>query len=119
MNGMSLADVGACNGYFSFEARKRGARVVAFDIRHKDNSGFGLAQYINGLTDIEHHQINILDVQPGEHGPFDIVLAMGLLYHMPDRIGRWSIVPRCRGNGSSSSRIASMRSCRPIRRPNR
>lgn len=84
MNGMSLADVGACNGYFSFEARKRGARVVAFDIRHKDNSGFGLAQYINGLTDIEHHQINILDVQPGEYGPFDIVLAMGLLYHTPD-----------------------------------
>lgn len=84
MHGMSLADVGASNGYFSFEARKRGARVVAFDVRHKDNSGFGLAQYINGLSDIEHHQINILDVQPGEHGPFDIVLAMGLLYHTPD-----------------------------------
>jgi tRNA (mo5U34)-methyltransferase len=44
MNGISLADVGASNGYFSFEARKRGARVVAFDFRHKNNSGFGLAQ---------------------------------------------------------------------------
>jgi tRNA (mo5U34)-methyltransferase len=84
MTGTSLADVGASNGFYSFEARKRGARVVAFDVRHKDNSGFGLAQYINGLTDIEHHQINILDVHPGEHGPFDIVLAMGLLYHLPD-----------------------------------
>ena len=84
MRGISLADVGACNGYFSFEARKRGAHVVAFDIRHKDNSGFGLAQHINGLADIEHHQINILDVRLNEHGPFDIVLALGLLYHTPD-----------------------------------
>jgi len=84
MNGMALADIGACNGYYSFEARKRGARVVAFDVRHKDNSGFGLAQHINGLTDIEYRQINILDVRPDEDGPFDIVLAMGLLYHTPD-----------------------------------
>jgi tRNA (mo5U34)-methyltransferase len=84
MTGLSLADIGACNGYFSFEARRRGARVVAFDVRHKDNSGFGLAQYINGLADVEHRQINILDLQPSEHGPFDIVLAMGLLYHTPD-----------------------------------
>ncbi|MEP6916111.1 MAG: methyltransferase domain-containing protein [Acidobacteriota bacterium] len=84
LNGVSLLDVGACNGYFSFEARKRGARVVAFDIRHKDNSGFGLAQHINGFDDIEHHQVNILDLHAGDYGRFDIVLAMGLLYHTPD-----------------------------------
>lgn len=84
MHGMSLADVGASCGYFSFQARKRGARVVAFDVRHQDNSGFGLAQYINGLTDIEHHHVNVLDLGPGEHGPFDVVLAMGLVYHTPD-----------------------------------
>jgi tRNA (mo5U34)-methyltransferase len=84
MNGTSLADVGASNGYFSFEARKRGARVVAFDVRHRDNSGFGLAQYINGLNDIEHHHVNVLDIDADRHGQFDIVLAMGLLYHTAD-----------------------------------
>lgn len=84
MQGLSLADVGASSGFFSFQARRQGARVVAFDVRHQDNSGFGLAQYINGLTDIEHHHVNVLDLRPGEHGPFDIVLAMGLLYHTPD-----------------------------------
>jgi len=84
MNGISLADVGASNGYFSFEARKRGARVVAFDYRHKDNSGFGLAQYINGMSDIEHHQINVLDITPDRYGQFDIVLGLGLLYHVSD-----------------------------------
>jgi len=84
MNGVSLADVGASNGYFSFQARQRGARVVAFDFRHKDNSGFGLAQYINGMSDIEHHQVNVLDITPEEYGKFDVVLALGLLYHVCD-----------------------------------
>jgi tRNA (mo5U34)-methyltransferase len=84
MSGMSLADVGASNGYFSFQARQRGARVAAFDFRHKDNSGFGLVQYINGITDIEHHQINVLDLTPEKFGQFDIVLALGLLYHVCD-----------------------------------
>jgi len=84
MRGLSLADVGASSGFFSFEARKREARVVAFDVRHRDNSGFGLAQYINGLTDIEHHHVNVLDLRPEDYGRFDIVLAMGLLYHTPD-----------------------------------
>jgi tRNA (mo5U34)-methyltransferase len=84
MTGISLADVGASNGYFSFEARKRGARVVAFDFRHKDNSGFGLAQYINGMNDIEHHQANVLDITQEKYGQFDIVLALGLLYHVSD-----------------------------------
>jgi tRNA (mo5U34)-methyltransferase len=84
MSGLSLADVGASNGYFSFEACKRGARVVAFDFRHKDNSGFGLAQRINGLNEIEHHQINVLDMTSDRFGQFDIVLALGLFYHVSD-----------------------------------
>jgi tRNA (mo5U34)-methyltransferase len=84
LHGISLADVGASNGYFSFEARRRGARVVAFDFRHKDNSGFGLAQYINGLADIEHHQVNVLDIKAETYGQFDVVLALGLFYHTSD-----------------------------------
>ena len=84
MRGISLADVGASNGYFSFEARRRGERVVAFDLRHKDNSGFGLAQHINGVSDIEHHHVNVMDIAREKYGQFDIVLALGLLYHVSD-----------------------------------
>lgn len=84
MAGMALADVGASNGFFSFEARRRGARVVAFDRRHADNSGFALAQLINGMDDIEFHQANVLDLDARVHGQFDVVLALGLLYHVSD-----------------------------------
>lgn len=84
LRGASLADVGASNGFFSFEARRRGARVTAFDFRHKDNSGFGLAQHINGLADIEHHHVNVLEMTADKYGQYDIVLALGLLYHTSD-----------------------------------
>lgn len=84
MQGLSLADVGASNGYFSFEASKRGAHVTAFDFRHRDNSGFGLAQHINGMTHLRHYQINVLQMNPEIHGQFDVVLALGLLYHVAD-----------------------------------
>lgn len=94
LTGLSLADIGASNGYFSFEARKRGARVVAFDFRHKDNSGFGLAQYINGMSDIEHHQVNVLELSAEKYGQFDIALCLGLLYHTSDP---YMALARCAG----------------------
>lgn len=84
MKESSLADIGASNGYFTFESDKRGARVTAFDFRHKDNSGFGLAQHINGMNHIRHHQVNVLDLNPEIHGRYDIVLALGLVYHIAD-----------------------------------
>jgi tRNA (mo5U34)-methyltransferase len=84
LRGTTLADVGASNGYFSFEARRRGACVTAFDFRHKDNSGFGLAQHINGMSDIEHHHVNVLDIKAETYGQYDVVLALGLFYHTSD-----------------------------------
>ena len=84
MSGLSLADIGASSGYFAFESSKRGAGVTAFDSRHKDNSGFGLAQHVNGMKHIVHYQANVLDLNPDIHGKYDIVLALGLIYHVPD-----------------------------------
>ncbi|MCS7079907.1 MAG: DUF1698 domain-containing protein [Chloracidobacterium sp.] len=83
MTGLRVADVGASNGYFSFMAHRRGAQVTAFDYRHRDNSGFALLSWIQGV-DIPHHQVNVLDLSPETYGRFDIVLALGLLYHTAD-----------------------------------
>lgn len=83
LTGIRLADVGASNGYFSFRAHRQGASVVAFDYRHRDNSGFALLSMIQGV-DIPHHQVNVLDASLSAYGPFDIVLMLGLLYHTAD-----------------------------------
>lgn len=36
------------------------------------------------MHDIEHHHVNVLDIDPGRYGRFDVVLALGLLYHVAD-----------------------------------
>lgn len=84
LDGVSVADIGASNGYFSFALAQRGAKVAAFDYRHKDNSGFGLAQFINDIKGIPHIQANVLELCPEKHWTYDIVLCLGLLYHTPD-----------------------------------
>ena len=41
-------------------------------------------RYINGMRDIEHHHVNVLQIAPRTSGQFDVVLALGLLYHVSD-----------------------------------
>lgn len=104
MTGVSVLDIGAWNGFFSFEAKKRGARrVLACDdytwkhpaIRGKD--GFDLARSSLGL-DIEELQIDVLDIGPSL-GNFDIILFLGVLYHLFDPIKALQNIrdlqPRC------------------------
>ena len=58
--GKTIADIGASNGYYSLQLAKAGAKVVAFDYRHEDCSGFSIMKKLNSL-DINHHQVNVLD----------------------------------------------------------
>lgn len=87
LSGRTVLDVGANDGYFSFEAKRRGAaRVVALDTWERkydqtqsiDNIRF-CAQVLD--LEIEIVQADVLDYQGG---PFDVVLFMGVLYHMQD-----------------------------------
>ena len=51
LSGKSVLDIGAYDGYFSFEAERRGAaRVLAFDHLAPDLSGFNTARRILGST---------------------------------------------------------------------
>src|SRR3954465_10880997 len=80
--GQRVADGGASNGYFSFRCASEGADVTAFDFRHKNVSGFAIAEQVTGVK-IRHVQANVLDIGP-EHCGFDIVLFLGVLYHVAD-----------------------------------
>jgi tRNA (mo5U34)-methyltransferase len=37
-------------------------------------------------ADIEYHQMNVYELADKNLGPFDIVLFMGVLYHLPDML---------------------------------
>lgn len=86
--GRTVLDVGAWDGFFSFEAERRGAkRVVAADSFAWDGrnwstkEGFELARRCLGSR-VEDLDVDVLDLDPHRHGRFDLVLFLGVLYHM-------------------------------------
>lgn len=83
--GLRVLDVGTRDGYFAFELERRGAEVVAVDYVAADQTGFRVAADLIGSR-VEHRNANIYDLTAAEYGTFDIVLFLGLLYHLPDPI---------------------------------
>lgn len=87
--GKTVLDVGAWDGFFSFEVERRGAnRVLATDSyswngSHDwgDKRGFILAREALN-SKVEDMDIDVLDLSPERVGTFDIVLFLGVLYHM-------------------------------------
>ncbi len=87
LTGKSVLDIGAWDGYFSFAAERLGAaRVVALDsvIWHNVSKfPFELARKALG-SKVEDVELEVLEISPETVGEFDIVLFMGVLYHMRD-----------------------------------
>ena len=88
LDGKSVLDIGAWDGFYSFEAERRGAsRVLAVDHYSWDGvgwgskAGFDLAHEVLG-SKVEDLQIDVLDLSSERVGTFDIVLFLGVLYHM-------------------------------------
>jgi tRNA (mo5U34)-methyltransferase len=85
LHGKRVLDIGASDGFFTLELARRGARVVAIDYRSKDSHGFGVMEKLNGV-DIEYHQMNLYNLSAEKFGQFDIIVFMGVLYHLPDML---------------------------------
>jgi tRNA (mo5U34)-methyltransferase len=88
LEGYTVLDIGAWDGFFTFEAERRGAaRVVAADYFSWRGEGWGtkegflLARQALGskAKDVE---IDVMDLSPERVGMFDVVLFLGVLYHL-------------------------------------
>lgn len=84
--GLSVLDIGARDGFFSFEMERRGARVTAVDYMPAEATGFAVASELLG-SNVRYIQSNVYNLSPNDLGQFDIVLFLGLLYHLPDPLG--------------------------------
>jgi len=84
----TVLDVGAWDGFFSFEAERRGAaRVLATDYYSwfgggwGTKEGFDLArQALNSR--VQDMAVDVMDLSQQEIGTFDVVLFLGVLYHL-------------------------------------
>ena len=88
--GKSVLDIGAYDGFFSFEAERRGAgRVLATDhycwtaTGMGDGEGFQIARRALG-SQVEAQLIPVEEISPATVGMFDVVLFLGVLYHSQD-----------------------------------
>jgi tRNA (mo5U34)-methyltransferase len=91
--GKQVLDVGAWDGYFSFECERRGAaRVVASDSYSWGGAGWGskagfeIAREALG-SNVEDVHLDVMELDPARIGTFDVVLFLGVLYHMRDPLG--------------------------------
>ena len=82
ITGMRVLDIGARDGFFSFEAERRGAReVIALDNESPDCTGFSIAAELLG-SKATYVTENVYSLNPEQYGRFDLVLFLGVIYHL-------------------------------------
>jgi len=81
ISGMSVLEIGAWDGAFTFEMEKRGGIVTAMDIQDKDRTGFSVAHKINN-SKVKYIQNDVTHLNAEKHGKFNIVLFLGVYYHI-------------------------------------
>jgi tRNA (mo5U34)-methyltransferase len=79
LRGKRVLDIGAWDGWFSFECERRGAEVVAVDCVALDT--FIEAKRLIGSR-VEYLTLDVNELSARRLGRFDIVLFFGVLYHL-------------------------------------
>ncbi len=79
LTGTRLLDIGTWDGWFAFEAERRGAKVVAVDIAPQEN----FYQAHRELKSSVRYEVCEIYRVPELHlGTFDYTLFLGVLYHL-------------------------------------
>lgn len=101
MQGKSLLDVAANDGFWAFWAEQQGAsRALGIDVEryeHYDWGGHGVPEDLQGKpaknenfdelkalfdSKVEREHVSVYDLDPARHGTFDVTVCYGLLYHL-------------------------------------
>jgi tRNA (mo5U34)-methyltransferase len=99
LSGQRVLDIGCSDGFFSFEMEKRGADVVAIDFVPETYSGFSTARTILG-SEVEYRMDNVYNLNPAAYGSFDVVLFLGVLYHLRKPLAALDAIRSVMKNGA-------------------
>jgi len=82
LTGMRVLDIGCAEGFFSFEAEKRGAReVIGIDSFPDSVRRFNIVKSAR-QSNATAYLMNVYDLEPKRLGTFDLVLFYGVFYHL-------------------------------------
>jgi tRNA (mo5U34)-methyltransferase len=80
--GKSVLEIGCNAGFYSFEMKRRGAgRVLGIDFDDYYLNQARFAAQVLGFDDVEFRRMSVYDIG-ALHERFDLVLFMGLIYHL-------------------------------------
>ena len=82
LNGLRVLDIGCAEGFFSFEAERRGAReVIGIDSFSDSVRRFNIVKEAR-QSNATAFLMNVYDLEPERLGTFDLVLFYGVFYHL-------------------------------------
>jgi tRNA (mo5U34)-methyltransferase len=82
LSGARALDIGCNAGFYSFQLAERGAEVLALDLdEHYLEQGHWAARYLDREGRVDFRQGSVYDLVDVE-GSFEVVLFMGVLYHL-------------------------------------
>jgi tRNA (mo5U34)-methyltransferase len=85
LRGQRILEIGPADGFFTKQLAIRGASVTALDYVEKDFCGFAVMEQLHGVP-FDFVRGNIYELPRFGFQPFDLVLCLGVLYHMPDMV---------------------------------
>ncbi len=105
--GMRVLDIGCAEGFFSFEAERRGAaEVVAIDENLGLIERFQLVRGALGMK-AQAHLCSVYELTPKLFGMFDVVFFFGVLYHLlHPMLALQSILSVCKGTLLMQTHVA-------------
>ncbi len=96
--GASVLDLACNEGWFSHRMLELGAsRVLGLDIREVNVRRAELVARRLGYSpeQLEFRQADVFELDPAEIGQFDVVLLLGLIYHVENPMGAIRIARAC------------------------
>ena len=82
-----MLDIACNSGFWSIQCALLGAQVVGFDSRPELIDQANLVKSIVGVHNVDYQVLDFWDMsQQTLGGTFDIVLMLGILYHLPEPI---------------------------------
>lgn len=82
LSDLRVLDLACGEGVYSIEIGLRGAEVLGIDARtERMRAGIECAER-NGLTNVSFKQGDVRKVASSTHGEFDVILFLGILYHL-------------------------------------
>ncbi len=82
LNELRILDLACLEGLYGIELARHGASVVLVEGREANLEKARYAKEVLGLENVELHLDDVRNLSPEKYGHFDVVLCLGILYHL-------------------------------------